>query len=68
MSRKSGHADAVKIITALIDGLRIIHPRLNDGCTRALCALGGRIIPVLEDAARAIPATPHDQTLPGARH
>jgi hypothetical protein len=43
--------DAKMVVDALIDGLRLSRPTLNDQCSRALHALGGQVIPILLNVA-----------------
>ena len=50
-SNRSSHADAMKVLDGLIDGLRIAHHDLNAKSARALRGLGGRIVSVLSDVA-----------------
>jgi hypothetical protein len=46
-----GTTDAKMVVDALIDGLRLSRPALNDKCSRALRALGGQVIRLLLDVA-----------------
>ena len=41
----------LRIVDALIDGFRITDPQLHDRCRPALCAIGGRVLPRLNEVA-----------------
>ena len=51
MHTPSKGSDAVTVIHALIDGLRISDQNLNDKCLTALRSVGGRVVPFLRAVA-----------------
>ena len=56
--------DAVTVIDALIDGLRISDRSLNDKCLAALRSVGGRVVPLLQAVANdQSTRTPHRRRL-----
>ena len=51
MSEEAMTNRALRIVDALIDGVRVAAPQIQDRSRQALCAIGSRVLPRLNELA-----------------